>query len=115
MAQKKIFIVEDEEDIVELLKFNLKQEGYSVKYETSGEKAVESIIKEQPDLIILDVMIPEKDGFQICRELKASHKTSKIPIIFKRQKYWPRICIGNFNVLSSIILFFRSSMFMFFD
>ena len=86
MAQKKIFIVEDEEDIIELLKFNLKQEGYSVKYETSGEFAVGAITSEQPDLIILDVMIPGKDGFQICRELKASHKTSGIPVIFLTAK-----------------------------
>ncbi len=86
MAQKKIFIVEDEEDIIELLRFNLKQEGYVVKYAISGETAIEAITSEQPDLIILDVMIPGKDGFQICRELKASHKTSGIPIIFLTAK-----------------------------
>lgn len=76
-----ILVVDDEEHILELLRFNLANEGYNVLTATSGEQAVEICAKHTPDLVLLDVMLPNLDGFETCKKLKTLHKTQLLPII----------------------------------
>lgn len=76
-----ILAVDDEENILELLKFNLANEGYRVVTATIGRGAVRAAIEQKPDLIILDVMLPETDGYDVLRALKKNKKTAAIPVI----------------------------------
>lgn len=76
-----ILVVEDEEDIVRLQTFHLEKEGYHVVSADSGTQALEIAFNEPPDLIILDIMLPEMDGLEVCRRLRANESTSSIPII----------------------------------
>jgi two-component system phosphate regulon response regulator PhoB len=81
MHDKWILVVEDEEDILELVSFNLKKEGYQVKGVTSGEKALKEAKQNIPSLIILDLMLPGVNGFDVCKSLKSEPKTKAVPII----------------------------------
>ena len=81
MHDKHILVVEDEEDILELVSFNLKKEGYQVKGVTSGEEGLEEVRRKIPSLIILDLMLPGVDGFDVCKSLKGDPTTKTIPII----------------------------------
>ncbi len=83
---KTICIIEDEKDIVRLLSFNLKKEGYNTIDLNSGENAFEFIKLNKPDLILLDIMIPGADGFDVCKTLKAHQETQDIPIIMLSAK-----------------------------
>ena len=74
--------VDDEEKIVNLLKFNLEQEGYKPVTAFTAQEALQKLSKQKIDLIVLDIMLPGKDGYQLCRELKTKQEYSKIPIIF---------------------------------
>jgi len=75
---RKILVVDDEKNIVDIVAFNLLKEGYEVAVARDGESAVEAFTKENPDLVILDLMMPKMDGFEACREIR---KTSQVPII----------------------------------
>ena len=86
MAKRKILIVEDDPDIVEMVEYNLREEGYATVSALNGEDGVNSARSEQPDLIILDIMLPIMDGFEVCRTLKSDDKTSHIPIIILSAK-----------------------------
>jgi len=86
MARTKIFIVEDEEDIIELLRHNLTREHFEVSAATDGEKALKAIAREMPSLILLDLMLPGVDGLEVCRILKKDAKTADIPIIMLTAK-----------------------------
>ncbi len=86
MAKEHILIVEDEEDILELVKYNLSKEGYSVTGAISGEDALKSIEAKRHDLILLDLMLPGIDGLEICRRLRRSPHTQDIPIIMVTAK-----------------------------
>ena len=77
----KIIIVEDEDDIVTLLQYNLEREGFSVVSETNGGRALDVVAAEHPDLILLDWMLPEKSGIDICRSIRESNDLRNIPII----------------------------------
>ncbi len=77
----RILVVDDEENILELIKYNLEKEGYQVLLATDGNSAVEIAQRERPDLILLDVMLPQLDGLSTCRELRSNDITRKIPII----------------------------------
>jgi two-component system alkaline phosphatase synthesis response regulator PhoP len=83
---KKICIIEDEKDIVRLLTYNLTKEGYDVISYDSGEEACSFVEKNKPNLILLDVMIPGLDGFDVCKKLKANPETQDIPIIMLTAK-----------------------------
>jgi len=85
-TKKNIFIVEDEEDILEILKFHLSHEGYAVAAARNGEEAVNDILRKIPDLVILDLMLPGLDGLEVCRALKKDPKTASIPIIMVTAK-----------------------------
>ena len=78
--------MDDEEDILELLNYNLTREGYQVLMAQSGEQALEAAQSELPGLIILDLMLPGIDGLDVCRELKKDSKTQNIPIIMLTAK-----------------------------
>jgi two-component system phosphate regulon response regulator PhoB len=80
MPGKEILVVDDEEDILELVRYNLAKQGYGVSCVTSGEKALCSVREKRPDLILLDLMLPGVDGFQVTRILKADPQTAEIPI-----------------------------------
>ncbi|MHC6179538.1 response regulator transcription factor [Clostridium sp. JNZ X4-2] len=82
MSQKKILIVDDEEHICELIGFNLKKNGYKVVVAGDGLNGLKIAKKEKPDLILLDVMLPELDGYEVCKEIrKDSAVISSTPII----------------------------------
>ena len=84
MAEYRILVVDDEEPIAKILDFNLRKEGYDVIVANDGEKAVELAFSEDPDLILLDLMLPKKDGMEVCREVRAQ---KNIPIIMLTAKY----------------------------
>ena len=86
MPGKNILVVEDEEDILELITYNLTREGYKVKGVMSGEEAIEAAIPDRIDLILLDIMLPGTDGLDVCRRLKGDAKTAAIPIIMVSAK-----------------------------
>lgn len=79
--RKKILIVDDEKDIVQIIKFNLEKAGYEVDKAYSGGSALDKIDSEKFDLILLDIMLPGIDGYEICRKLKSSEETRHIPVI----------------------------------
>ena len=81
MPNKQILVVEDEEDILELISFNLRKEGYKVNGVTSGEDALQEAKHQMPDLIILDLMLPGVNGFDVCRSLKNDPGTKAVPVI----------------------------------
>ena len=81
MANAKILIVEDEKNIIEAVKYNLEQEGFRTLVARDGTQALELARRELPDLVILDWMLPEVDGLEVCRLLKREDKTKDIPII----------------------------------
>ena len=76
--EKKILVVEDEKAIADILEFNLKKEGYEVICAYDGEDGLAKATSQNPDLVLLDVMLPKLDGFEVC---KAVRKTSNVPII----------------------------------
>ncbi|MEJ2069861.1 MAG: response regulator [Syntrophobacterales bacterium] len=86
MAQEHILVVEDEEDIRELLRYNLAKEGYRVTGVTSGEEALRTAKTLLPDLVLLDLMLPGVDGLQICRVLKHDTRTQHVPVVMVTAK-----------------------------
>ena len=86
MAQEKILVVDDEEDILELLRFNLSREGYKVICLASGEEALKLVPSELPNLIVLDLMLPGIDGLEVTRRLKNDPNTKSIPIVMLTAK-----------------------------
>jgi two-component system, OmpR family, alkaline phosphatase synthesis response regulator PhoP len=81
MARGRILVVEDEEDILELIRYALVKEGYDVSVAPTGEEGLTSARKEPPDLIVLDLMLPELSGFEVCAQLKADPRTRDIPVV----------------------------------
>jgi len=86
MAKERILVVDDEEDILELVNFNLGKEGYRVISTTTGERAVEMSRSERPDLIVLDLMLPGMDGLEVAKFLKQNQETQNIPIVMLTAK-----------------------------
>lgn len=83
MTNGKILIVDDDTNICELLRLYVEKEGYAVCIANDGEAAVNTFNKENPDLVLLDIMLPKMDGWQVCREIR---KTSECPIIMLTAK-----------------------------
>jgi two-component system phosphate regulon response regulator PhoB len=79
---KHILVVDDEEDILNLVKYNLVKDGFRVTCVSSGEEAIRAAKAKLPDLVVLDLMLPGADGFTVARALKGDAKTARIPIIF---------------------------------
>ncbi len=81
LKKRYILVVEDEEDIVRLQTFHLEKEGYRVVSATNGVQALEIAFAEPPDLVILDIMLPELDGLEVCRRLRGNEATASIPVM----------------------------------
>lgn len=79
--KKTVLVVEDEEDILALLHFNLIKAGYHAQCAADGEAALQAVAAQRPDLILLDLMLPGIDGLEICRRLRAAEESREIPII----------------------------------
>ena len=82
----RILVVDDEEDLLELVRYNLTKEGYQVECVGSGELALKSARRQPPDLIVLDLMLPAVDGLEVCRRLKAENRTRGVPIVMLTAK-----------------------------
>src|ERR1700730_2703565 len=83
MTQKKILVVDDESAILQTLRFNLERNGYAVVSAGDGRTAVASASREQPDLVVMDIMLPIMDGIEACKEIR---RTSGVPIIMLTAK-----------------------------
>lgn len=79
----KILVVDDEQPIADILKFNLEKEGYEVIVAYDGEEAIELALSQHPDLILLDIMLPKRDGMEVCRTIR---KQADMPIIMLTAK-----------------------------
>ena len=86
MTKETILIVDDEEDIIELIKYNLKNEGYSILTAQSGEQAIKIAKLSLPDLIVLDLMLPGIDGLEVTRYLRSAEQTRDMPIVMLTAK-----------------------------
>ena len=86
MSKEKILVVDDEEDILELVRHHLKREGYEVRCAESGEQALQTAKSESVDLMILDLMLPGIDGLEVTRRLKNDPRTQHIPILMLSAK-----------------------------
>lgn len=86
MSKKRILVVDDEMYIVNILDFTLATDGLEVVSAANGEEALRKAMERTPDLIILDVMMPKIDGFEVCRALKAKEETKDIPVILLTAK-----------------------------
>jgi two-component system phosphate regulon response regulator PhoB len=86
MPQEKILVIDDEEDILELLRFNLSREGYQVSCAASGEEALSLVRSDIPNLILLDLMLPGMDGLEVARRLKSNSNTKNTPIVMLTAK-----------------------------
>lgn len=86
MAEKHILVVDDEEDILELVSYNLMREGYRVRCVETGEKAITAARAETPDLMVLDLMLPGLSGLEVTRELKRDKACASIPILMLTAK-----------------------------
>ncbi len=86
MARETILIVDDEEDIIELIKYNLKNEGYDILTAFTGEQAIKIARQSLPDLIVLDLMLPGIDGLEVTKFLKNSAQTKELPIVMLTAK-----------------------------
>lgn len=81
MSKKKIILIEDEPDIVEVISYNLRREGFRVVAEVRGDEGINQVRKQSPDLVILDLMLPGIDGLSVCQQIKSDPLTQDIPII----------------------------------
>jgi len=86
MKKAKILVVDDEVNITQILEFSIGAEGFEVITASNGEEAIDKARKEQPDLIILDIMMPRIDGYEACRILKANPLTKNIPVVLLTAK-----------------------------
>lgn len=86
MSKARILVIEDEEDILALIQYNLIKAGYRVECVTSGEEGVAKATALHPDLVILDLMLPGINGFEVCRRLRAEPGTAELPIIMLTAK-----------------------------
>lgn len=86
MARESVLVVDDEREILELVKYNLDKEGYSVTVVESGEDALAATRTKMPDIVVLDLMLPGVDGLEVCRRLKGDDRTRGIPIVMLTAK-----------------------------
>ncbi len=85
-SAKKVLIVEDEKDILQLVKLYLEKEGYRIVTASTGSEGLAQVRTEKPDLVVLDLMLPEIDGLEICKRLRSSPDTAMLPIIMLTAK-----------------------------
>jgi len=85
-VSKKILIVDDEKNIVDILKFNLKKEGFTTVEAYDGEQGLEMALNQKPDLILLDIMLPKMDGFTVCRKIRETLSTPVLMLTAKEEE-----------------------------
>ena len=86
MSAGKILVIDDEERVRDMIKFRLCLLGYEVVEATNGRDGLEAASREQPDLVLLDIMMPDVDGFQVCDRLKENEETREIPVVMLTAK-----------------------------
>jgi len=86
MSKGRILVIDDEKDLIELIRYNLEKEGFLVNGALDGEKGLEIAFQERPDVIIIDLMLPGMDGLEVCRTLRADPRTARIPAIMLTAK-----------------------------
>jgi two-component system, OmpR family, phosphate regulon response regulator PhoB len=79
---KKIVLIEDDQDLYSLIQYNLEKEGFAVAGSQTGKGALDLCRRERPDLIILDIMLPDSDGLEICKAIRANSELAAVPVIF---------------------------------
>jgi DNA-binding response OmpR family regulator len=79
---KRIAVIEDDLDLQRLLRYNLEKEGFQVASYTTAKEAVEFCLKERPDLVLLDIMLPDSDGLEVCRGIRRRRELAEVPVIF---------------------------------
>lgn len=84
--KKKILVIDDDKNLVEMLKIRLESEGFKVVSACDGEEGLEKTLKEKPNLIILDIMLPGISGYEVCQKLKDDNKTWDIPVMMLTAK-----------------------------
>lgn len=98
MGRKKILIIDDERELAEVLQSRLEAADYEVDLARDGEEGLAKVQNGRPDLILLDVMMPKWNGFQVCRKLKSDEATRKIPVVLltakaqESDKFWGTEC-----------------------
>ena len=78
---KRVLLIEDEPNIIEALRFLLARDGWQVDVQSDGARAVETVLRRRPDLVILDVMLPNRSGFDILAELRGAEETRALPVL----------------------------------
>ncbi len=86
MAKETVLVIDDEKDLIELVRYNLEKEGFRVLPALDGETGISMVADESPDAIIVDLMLPGIDGLDVCRRLRASQRTAHIPVIMLTAK-----------------------------
>ncbi len=86
MAKGRILVIDDEADLIELVRYNLEQEGFQVTSASDGEAGLNIALREMPDLALVDLMLPGMDGLEVCRSLRADNRTASIPVIILTAK-----------------------------
>src|SRR5262245_47465205 len=86
MVKTTLLVIEDDPDIVELLRYNLEREGYRVMAATDGERGLAEAARHPPDLVLLDLMLPGIDGLEICRRLRGADGTRATPVLILTAK-----------------------------
>jgi len=89
VERKRILVVDDEIYIVHILEFSLTMEGYTVLTASDGQEALKTIEAERPDLVVLDIMMPSLDGYQVCRKLRQDDQFQNLPVILLSAKGRP--------------------------
>ncbi len=84
--RKRVVIIEDEKDIVELVRYNFQKEGYEVQGFSQGGEALEYLRRSPADVVLLDILLPGEDGFSLCRRLRADERLKSLPVIFLTAK-----------------------------
>jgi two-component system alkaline phosphatase synthesis response regulator PhoP len=85
-VRPRVMLIEDEKDIVELVRYNFRKEGFDVASFASGREGWEELRRNPPDLVLLDIMLPDLDGFEICKRLRAEDRLRSLPVIFLTAK-----------------------------
>jgi two-component system phosphate regulon response regulator PhoB len=86
MAKKIVLVIDDEKDLIELVRYNLEREGFEVRGALDGETGLAKAMKELPDVVLVDLMLPGIDGLEVCRLLRAESRTAGIPLIMLTAK-----------------------------
>ena len=86
MPKKTVLAIDDEKDLIDLVRYNLEKEGFQVRGALDGETGLAMALQEKPDVVLVDLMLPGLDGLEVCRRLRADSRTAAIPLIMLTAK-----------------------------